>query len=308
MTKELTTTEGLHTLAGITIEQLQHYGLAFFQSGMFPDIKSAAQAEVKIQAGYELGFSPIYSMTKIYIVKGKVMVGAEALGAMVKRSGRYDYHISKLTDTECVLIFTDKNFTAPDGSHDAYISIFTIDEAKRADLMAPGGGWFKWPRAMLMSKAVSQGARAVCPEVISGVYTPEDFGYATNPETQQVEGIIEGEVVKVEKPPVQTVPTGTGTAHSEQGTALPPVAGSGQPAEAPRPVTAAIKVEGFDMDWLKEQIKVLNWDESSFRGWLVSLNMAKRGIKQTLVETIQALTTEQRAELVKKINERIALK
>lgn len=191
----LTITKGLQTPPGaLTVEQLQHYGLAFFQSGMFPDIKSAAQAEVKVMAGVELGFSPIYSMTKIYIVKGRVMVGAEALGAMVKRSGRYDYRISKLTDTECELVFTDKGV-------DTYTSRFTIEDAKRADLMQPGGGWAKWPRAMLMSKAVSQGARAVCPEVISGVYTPEDFGYSTNPETQQVEGIV------IEKPEPPKAPT-----------------------------------------------------------------------------------------------------
>ncbi len=155
---------------------------AFHASGMFPDIRSTAQAIVKIQAGRELGFNPIYSMTKIYIVKGRVMVAAETMGAMVKRSGRYDYKVITLTDTECTLDFTENGKSV-------YISRFTIEDAKRADLVIPGSGWYKWPRAMLMSKALSQGARIVAPDVISGTYTPEDLGYSTNPETQTVEGI-----------------------------------------------------------------------------------------------------------------------
>jgi hypothetical protein len=185
-------TTNLQTPVGITVEQLQHYGLIFYQSGMFPDIRSAAQAEVKVMAGYELGFSPIYAMTKIYIVKGRVMVGAEALGAMVKRSGRYDYSITTLTDTECELEFTDSKQAGK-----IYKSKFTMEDAKRADLVKPDSGWIKWPRALLMSKALSQGARAWCPDAISGAYTPEDFGYSTNPASGQIDGEIENNVPKV---------------------------------------------------------------------------------------------------------------
>jgi hypothetical protein len=166
------------------LAELQELGKIFYESGMFPDIRSAAQAIVKIQAGSELGFSPIYSMAKIYIVKGRVMVSAEALGAMVKRSGRYDYRVVNLTDTECELMFTDND-------EDAYLSRFTMEDAKRADLVQPGSGWHKWPRAMLMSKALSQGARIICPHMISGAYVPEDFGFEVgeNDEIEEPESV-----------------------------------------------------------------------------------------------------------------------
>lgn len=156
-------------VASRPLAELQELGRVFYESGMFPDVRSAAQAVVKIQAGSELGFSPIYSMAKIYIVKGRVMVGAEAIGALIKRSGRYDYRVVKLTDTECELMFTDNG-------NDVYRSLFTMEDARRADLVTSGSGWYKWPRAMLMSKTLSQGARIVCPHIISGVYVPEDFG------------------------------------------------------------------------------------------------------------------------------------
>jgi len=176
MTNELTIRQ---TQAVMPFETMNSMATVFHQSGMFPDIKSAAQALVKIQAGSELGFSPIYSMTKIYIVKSRVMVSAEALGAMVKRSGRYDYKIIKLDNETCELEFTDNGKAV-------YLSRFTMQDARTAGIISDGSGWQKWPRAMLMSKALSQGARAVCPHVIAGTYTPEDMGYSVNPETDQL--------------------------------------------------------------------------------------------------------------------------
>lgn len=172
-------------------------GQAFYESGMFPDIRSAAQAVVKIQAGAELGFPPIYAMTKIYLVKGKVMVGAEAIGAKVKSSGRYDYRVTKHTDTEIAIQFYERNH---DGKFDAtYLSTFSIEEAKKAGVYADGGSWSKWPKAMLFARAISSGARIVCPEVISGVYSAGDFEGVTI----DSEGEIQQVVIEPEKPPVE---------------------------------------------------------------------------------------------------------
>ncbi len=148
---------------------------AFYESGLFPDVRSAAQAIVKIQAGSELGFGPIYSMQKIYIVQGKIVMAAEAMGAKVKQSGRYDYRVTEYTDLKVTLVFTDTG-------KDVFTSTFTMEDARHAALIKPQSGWEKYPRAMLMSKALSQGARIVCPHLISGAYTPEDFGIETDDE------------------------------------------------------------------------------------------------------------------------------
>jgi len=157
----------------MSVTELRQIAMDFAKSGYFQDAREAVQAIVKIQAGRELGFGPVYSMTKIYIVKGKVTVSAETMGAMIKRSGRYDYKVIHLDDSKCALQFFDSG--KPD-----YLSTFTMEDAKRADLVKQDSGWAKWPRAMLMSKALSQGARIVCPHVISGTYTPEEFGLEPN--------------------------------------------------------------------------------------------------------------------------------
>jgi hypothetical protein len=175
----------------ISVNELRKLAVDFAASAYFKDARSAAQAVVKIQAGRELGLSPVYSMTKIYIVEGKVTVGAEVMGALVKRSRRYDYRVKTLTDEECVIDFTDNGTPS-------YSSRFTMADAKRAGLVKPQSGWEKYPRAMLFSKAISQGARIVCPHVIGGVYTPEDFGLSVNDD---------GDVMNA---PVVTLDTTTG--------------------------------------------------------------------------------------------------
>jgi len=147
----------------------------FAASGMFPDARTEAQAYVKIMAGREMGLPAMFSMTKIYVVEGKVMAGAEVLASKIKSSGKYDYKVIKHDNEKCVINFylveNGKRVEPPE-----YISTFTMDDARDAKLVKPNSGWEKWKRAMLYSKALSQGARIVCPDVINGIYTPEEFG------------------------------------------------------------------------------------------------------------------------------------
>jgi len=181
---------------GSTIAEIATLGDIFTKSGLFPDVTSQAQAVVKILAGREMGFPPIYSMRKVYIIHGQTVVAAEAMGNMIKRSGQYDYHIEKLDSQECILQLTD-------GGKDVYCSRYTIEDARLAGIVKADSGWIKFPRAMLFARALSQGARIVCPHIIMGTYTPEDFGYTINEE--QLEP-IEGEATKVEAA-IPVIPT-----------------------------------------------------------------------------------------------------
>lgn len=153
----------------------------FAASGMFPDARTEAQAYVKIMAGREMGLPAMFSMTKIYVVEGKIMAGAEVLAAKIKSSGKYDYKVVTHDNEKCVInlyvLENGKRVEPPE-----YVSTFTMDDARDAKLVKPNSGWEKWKRAMLYSKALSQGARIVCPEVINGIYTPEEFGIETDDE------------------------------------------------------------------------------------------------------------------------------
>jgi len=129
-----------------------------------------------------MGFSPLVSMTKINVISGKISLSAELMASMIKRSGEYDYKIVKHDDSECSIQFYRK-------SEKGYLSTFTIEDAKKAGLMKGGSGWEKYPRAMLFSRALSQGARIECPHLLNGAYTAEEMGAEVNEE---------GEVISIE--------------------------------------------------------------------------------------------------------------
>lgn len=178
-----------------SFNEMLKFAEAFVKSGYFADIRGVAQGIVKIQAGKELGFPPVYSMQKIFFVKGKLTMAAEAMGAKIKASGDWDYYPLEWTNEKCHLVFkelkTGKEFP----------SIFTIQDARQAELVKPDSGWLKWPRAMLWSKALSQGARAYCPHLIGGAYTPEDLDFPTDDDGQP---IIDSD--QLLKEPAQEVP------------------------------------------------------------------------------------------------------
>lgn len=156
-------------------------------SGYFKDVKDQAQAVAKILAGQELGFGPIASLTGVYVQQGKICYAANLIAAAIKKSGRYNFRVRTLTDTECVIDFFE-------GGEKCGESRFTINDAKQAGLLdGPGGANYRrYPRNMLFARAISNGARFHCPDVFGGVsiYTPEELGAQVDEDgqvTQQVD-------------------------------------------------------------------------------------------------------------------------
>ena len=217
-----------------SLAELRSMGEVFFQSGMFPNIRSAAQAVVKIMAGRELGLPPVYSMTKVHIVESKIYIAAEIMAVCIKKSGDYDYKIVKLDDNECLIQFSHK------GEPLIPVSSFTMADAKRAGVVRANSGWEKYPRAMLFSKAMSQGTHLHCPHLIAGAFTPEDFGW-----TEQGNTLIStetGEVVSNIKP---------STDESQVQPAVP----TARVTEAPQPQPAKPMTINAYEAWLKKKGK-----------------------------------------------------
>jgi len=157
-----------------SLEELQEIGTAMQQSGFFTDIKNAQQALVKILAGREMGFPSFASMNGVNIIKGKPTISANLMASAVKRSGKYNYQIKELNDKKASIEFLEIR-------NGKYISLgisdFTIDESARAKLVDKDN-WRNYPKNMLFARAISNGIRFYCPEVMSGnvVYTPDELG------------------------------------------------------------------------------------------------------------------------------------
>ena len=167
-------------LVPMTLSDTLNLGKVLAESGFFSDTKAASQAVVKVLAGRELGFGPIASMTGIHIVQGKPSLGANLLGAAIKGSHRYNYRVVELTDERAEIAFFEEG-------KEVGRSTFTIHDAKKAQLTGKPI-WAQYPRNMLFSRALSNGARWFCPDVFSGVipYTPEELGADIDGETGEV--------------------------------------------------------------------------------------------------------------------------
>jgi hypothetical protein len=152
-----------------TLDDLRSLGEVFARSGYFKDAADMSKAIVKIIAGGELGFGPMASMTGIYIVKEKVTLSANLIGAAIKRSGRYNYRILQHTDQICEIEFFENG--QPIGK-----SSFTIEDARKAELTS-NATWKKFPRNMLFARAISNGAKWHCCDIFGGpIYTPDELG------------------------------------------------------------------------------------------------------------------------------------
>lgn len=153
-----------------SMKELIEVGTLLSASGYFQDATKPGQAVAKMLAGRELGIQPLASMTGIYLVQGRVTLGANLIAAQIKKSTRYSYRVLKLEDEVCEIVFTENG--QPCGT-----SVFTKADAEKASLWNKGGPWKQFPRNMLYARAMSNGARWFCPDVFSGpVYTPDELG------------------------------------------------------------------------------------------------------------------------------------
>lgn len=149
----------------LQINEITTMGKLFAESGMFQDIKSVAQAVVKIQAGQEIGIPPFASMTGIHIIQGKPCVGAGLIASRVKASGKYDYKVLEQSDKLCSIEFFQNGVTLG-------ISTFTYEDGKKAGTK----NLDKFPRNMLFARAISNGVKWYCPDVFNtSVYVPEEM-------------------------------------------------------------------------------------------------------------------------------------
>lgn len=164
-------------LATITTTEIMSIGKAFAESGMFPDIKTAAQAVVKIQAGAEIGIPPFASISGIHIIQGKPTIGAGLIASSIKGSGKYDYRVKEQSEKICSIDFYQ-------GKELLGNSTFTIEDAKKAGTK----NLDKFPKNMLFARAISNGVKWFCPDIFAGpVYTPEEMEQV---KTEDVDAVI----------------------------------------------------------------------------------------------------------------------
>ena len=181
-----------------TYDEVERAAKAMAASGFFTDTKQASQAIVKILAARELGLGTFAGMNGVNIIQGRPAFSANIMAACVKKSGRYNYRVTEMTDKNCTIEFME--YMAGKWNTSG-VSSFTIEDAKKAGTK----NLDKFPRNMLFARAMSNGVRWYCPDVMSGsvAYTPEELGADVDEDGNVVSAHFVEELTAIEPEPAQ---------------------------------------------------------------------------------------------------------
>ena len=153
------------------MESMWRFCTAVVNSGTFKDINTPEIALIRLQAGLELGLTPIWSLTNIMVTNGRPSVWGDALLGLV------------LSRRDCVDVLETfegegDNLTAVCEVHRAgRIPIrraFSVSDAKRAGLWGRNV-WVNYPRRMLQMRARSMACRDGFADVLRGLGVIEEL-------------------------------------------------------------------------------------------------------------------------------------
>lgn len=149
-----------------------------------------------IATGQELGLAPMAAIRGIHMIKGKPVMSADAMVAVVLGSGLAEYFTCLESSDERAVYETKRR-----GSPQAERATFTVEDARRAKLLGRGNGggdsnWDKYRAVMLGHRARSILARRVYPDVLLGVYSEGELSEDRSPTDY-----IDAEVLEPPPPP-----------------------------------------------------------------------------------------------------------
>ena len=148
----------------LTFTDCQNMAVAIHRSG-FMGVKSPDEALTLMMLAQAEGRHPATVQRDYHIIKGKPTLKADTILARFQESGgRVEYVC--YSDEKCEMKFTSKN--------SELITVdWTIERAQRAGVTG-NDTWKKYPRAMLRSRCIAEGVRAISPSVFCGMLASEE--------------------------------------------------------------------------------------------------------------------------------------
>lgn len=144
--------------------------LDMHQSRMFSAYGSPQAVLSTVMVGRELGLPAMASLRSIHNVEGKHTLSAALMVALVLKSGMAEYFEPIEFDDKKATFETKRK-----GARNPVRLTHTIEMAETAGLIKDKSNWKKVPTDMLMARAQSRLCRLVYPDLMAGLYTPEEL-------------------------------------------------------------------------------------------------------------------------------------
>ena len=185
-------TQEMVTLPVQNMNDLQLTGGMLAKSGMF-GIKNDGAGMVIAMTCYQEGITPLEFLRTYHIIENKPAMRSDAMTAKFRQIGGKIKIISRTRELAKAEFEFEKSKT---------IFEYSIEDAKleelvfMADKKTIKDNWRKRPHKMLWARLTSDAVRALAPEIVAGVYTPEEV--ESFDEVQKTdEKVVKSEDVKV---------------------------------------------------------------------------------------------------------------
>lgn len=156
-----------------TLGEIQTLADQLAKSNLLPEALRGKAADVlaSIMTGQEIGLPPMAAIRGVHIVQGKPILAADTMVGIVLGSGLCEY-FSQIEATNQLVTFETKRRGSPVPQRCSW----SIDDAKRAGLYPTKDVWRAYPRAMLSARCRAELARSVYPDILAGIYDPDELG------------------------------------------------------------------------------------------------------------------------------------
>ncbi len=141
-----------------------------FKSRLFEAYGTPQGVLATIMLGRELGIPAMASLRQIHVIEGKQALSAQLMVALVLKSGMAEY-FEPIEFDETKAVFETKRR----GARNPVKLTHTIEMARTAGLVKEKSNWMKVPTDMLVARAQSRLCRLVYPDIVGGLYTPDEL-------------------------------------------------------------------------------------------------------------------------------------
>jgi len=170
---------GMRGVQFSNLEEMFRFCVAVVNSRQFKDIDTPEVALIRLQAGMELGLSPIWSLTNIMVVNGRPSVWGDAMMGLVQNNPEFQDCIETFEgngDQLTAICEVRRKGRIP------VIRSFSVSDAKRAQLASKPGTWQGFPRRMLQMRARAFACRDAFADVLRGLGVVEEMRDVTERE------------------------------------------------------------------------------------------------------------------------------
>jgi hypothetical protein len=129
---------------------------------------SPEQVLLVAMTGRDLGMSYTAALRSMHVIKGKVSLSADGAVGCVLASGIAEFFETTVSTDQTCTVETKRR-----GGRSVRSLTFTLADAQRAGLTS-NPSWGKYPAAMLRARAKSALARDVYPDILAGIYDPDE--------------------------------------------------------------------------------------------------------------------------------------